>query len=127
MDAGADIGRSATRLTENRLPQYLDEIARAADNACAFTRGMNYDEFLSDKRTQQAVMMSVVIIGEASAKIMDRYPTFAAVHSDLPWQAMRGFRNRVVHGYDAVDLKVVWNTVQIALPNLLRHLPSASE
>jgi uncharacterized protein with HEPN domain len=55
-------------MSMNRLPDYLDHIRQAASNACSFTAGLSKGEFLSDKRTQQAVIMSLIIIGEAMIK-----------------------------------------------------------
>ncbi|MGY2175948.1 HepT-like ribonuclease domain-containing protein [Pseudomonas azotoformans] len=81
---------------------------------------------MEDRRTQQAVIMSLIIIGEASTKIMDQYPDFAAAHSQVPWRSMRGMRNRIAHGYFDINLDVVWDTIQSALPDLLERLPVAA-
>ena len=42
----------------------------------------------------------------------------------VPWRSMRGMRNRIAHGYFDINLEVVWDTVQIALPELLKVLPT---
>lgn len=109
----------------NRLPTYLDHIRQAATDACDFAAGMSKDEFLSDKRTQQAIVMSLIIIGEAATKMMDHYPEFAQKNQQVPWRNMRGMRNRIAHGYFDINLEVVWETVQVALPALLQQLPQA--
>lgn len=74
---------------------------QAASDALMFVEGLNKEEFAEDKRTQQAVIMSLVIIGEAATKV----------------------RNRIAHGYFDINLDVVWETVQVALPELLTVLP----
>ncbi len=61
-------------MNNNRLRDYLDHIQQAAEDACNFVKDVNKDEFLDDKCTQQAVIMSLIIIGEAATKVMDRYP-----------------------------------------------------
>ncbi len=109
-------------MNEDRLVDYLDQMLAAASDACGFAEGMSRDEFLSDKRTQQAVVMSLVIIGEAAARVMDQYGDFVAVQPTIPWRGMRGMRNRIAHGYFDVDLGVVWDTVQTALPDLSKQL-----
>ena len=112
-------------MSENyRLPDYLDHIQQAADDACDFVEGLTKDDFLEDKRTQQAVIMSLIIIGEAVTKVMDGYAQFAQAHSQVPWRNMRGMRNRIAHGYFDINLDVVWDTVQVALPELLKQLPA---
>jgi uncharacterized protein with HEPN domain len=53
---------------------------------------------------------------------MEAYPEFVEEHSDLPWRDLRGMRNRVAHGYFAVDLSIVWDTAKQAIPDLLNKL-----
>ena len=114
-------------MTASRLGDYLDHIRQAASDAISFVEGLSKEEFLEDRRTQQAVVMSLIIIGEASTKIMDQNPDFTAVHIQIPWRSMRGMRNRIAHGYFDINLDVVWDTIQSALPDLLKLLPVVSE
>ncbi|MEF8717134.1 MAG: DUF86 domain-containing protein [Candidatus Accumulibacter necessarius] len=111
-------------MSENRLPDYLDHIQQAATDACSFVEGMAKDDFLADKRTQQAVIMSLIVIGEAATKVMDGYAEFTQAHADVPWRSMRNMRNRMAHGYFDINLDVVWETVQQWLPELLKQLPA---
>jgi hypothetical protein len=68
-------------MSENhRLPDYLDHIQQAAADACSFVEGLAKEDFLADKRTQQAVIMSLIVIGEAVTKVMDGYAEFAQAH-----------------------------------------------
>jgi uncharacterized protein with HEPN domain len=115
-------------MSENhRLPDYLDHIQKAAADACSFAQGLIKDDFLADKRTQQAVIMSLIIIGEAATKVMDGYADFTQAHAEVPWRSMRNMRNRMAHGYFDIDLNVVWETVQEWLPTLLKQLPSVRQ
>jgi uncharacterized protein with HEPN domain len=109
-------------MSENRLPDYLDHMQQAAVDACGFVEGMSKDDCLADRRTQQAVIMSLIIIGEAATKVMDRYAEFGARFPEVPWRSMRGMRNHIAHGYFDINLDVVWETVQTALPELLERL-----
>lgn len=84
--------------------------------------GIDRASFDADRRTQQAVIMSLPIIGEAATQIMDRHGAFAEAHAQVPWRSMRGMRNRIAHGYFEINLDVVWETVVQALPELLRQL-----
>jgi len=115
-------------MSENhRLPDYLDHIQRAAADACSFVEGLAKDDFLADRRTQQAVIMSLIIIGEAATKVMDGYAEFTQAHAQVPWRHMRGMRNRIAHGYFDINLDLVWDTVQAALPELLKQLPAVQQ
>ncbi|SCX25091.1 Protein of unknown function DUF86 [Nitrosomonas eutropha] len=68
-----------------------------------------------------------LIIGEAVTKVIDNYAEFAQAHGQVPWRNMRGMRNRIAHGYFDINLDVVWNTVQTALPELLKQLPAVRQ
>ncbi|MES2949505.1 MAG: DUF86 domain-containing protein [Pseudomonadota bacterium] len=109
-------------MTLVRLPDYLDHMRQAVADAKSFTDGMAQTDFMQDKRTQQAVVMSLIVLGEAATKIMDQYPAFAELHKQIPWRSMRGMRNRIAHGYFDINLEVVWDTVQTALPALEAQL-----
>lgn len=114
-------------MSESRLADYLNHMRQAATDACGFVAGLTKDDFLEDKRTQQAVIMSLIIIGEAATKVMDGYAEFAQAHPEVPWRSMRGMRNRIAHGYFDINLDVVWDTVQSALPELLKQLPAGRQ
>jgi len=111
----------------NRLPDYLEHMFQAAQQACSYTEGMDINDFIADKRTQQAVILNLVIIGEAATKLLKDYGKFLDQHPDVPWRSMKGMRNRIAHGYFDIDLEVVWETVQTALPQLLEQLPAIRE
>jgi uncharacterized protein with HEPN domain len=109
-------------MTQPRLADYLSHMLRAARDARSFVEGMSREEFLADRRTQAAVVMSLVIIGEASARIIESHPEFADAHGHVPWRNMRGMRNRMAHGYFETDFGLVWDTVETALPQLMDQL-----
>ncbi len=114
-------------MNENRLTDYLDHMQQAATDARSFVEGLAKADFLEDKRTQQAVIMSLIILGEAATKVMGGYTEFAREHPEVPWCSMRGMRNRIAHGYFDINLDVVWDTVQAALPELLKQLPTVGQ
>lgn len=109
-------------MTMNRLPDYLDHMRQAIVDAQSFTEGMAQEDFIQDKRTQQAVVMSLIVLGEAATKVMDQHPAFSEQHKQIPWRSMRGMRNRIAHGYFDINLEVVWDTVKTALPTLKSQL-----
>lgn len=108
----------------DKLSDYIVHLRQAATDACSFVEGISKEGFLADKRTQQAVIMSLLIIGEVATRVMDGYPEFAEAHAEVPWRSMRGMRNRIAHGYFDINLDMVWETVQTALPELLKRLPT---
>jgi len=55
---------------------------------------------------------------------MNSYGEFLDQYPEVPWRSMRGMRNRIAHGYFDINLDVVWETVSMALPQLLENLPA---
>ena len=94
---------------ERTILDYLEDISVAISDIRTFVQGMSADGFMADKKTVNAVIRSLEIIGEATGKIpMDirrRYP-------DVPWDEIIAMRNRLIHEYFGVDLDIVWQTIQ---------------
>lgn len=94
-------------MTLNRVPVYLQEIRLAAEEALTFVSGLDLDKFRADTKAQKAVAMYLIIIGEASTKLVEKHPEFVHLHPNVPWVNMRGMRNKIAHGYTDLDLEVV--------------------
>jgi uncharacterized protein with HEPN domain len=109
-------------MSEDRLGDYLEQMRIATTDALSFVEGMHKADFLADKRTQQAVVMSIIILGEAATRIMEKHPEFTTAHPEIAWASMRGMRNRMAHGYFETNFEVVWETVRSALPELCDQL-----
>ncbi len=81
--------------------------------------GNDPEDLRRNRMLQLALVRLVEVIGEAASRVSDagqkRYPS-------IPWQKARGMRNRLVHGYDMIDLKVLWDTITDDLPPLITEL-----
>lgn len=109
-------------MTEDKTADLLNHIEGAAIDVIEFVEGVNKDEFISDKKTQQAVIFSFMIMGEASTKIIEVNPDLVAVNENIPWSNMKGMRNRIAHGYFQLDLDIIWDTIENDLPNLVKEI-----
>jgi uncharacterized protein with HEPN domain len=106
-----------------RIEDYLEHIAEAIERATSFVQEVGSVEALEkDHKTQAAVIRYMEIIGEAANKIEKQAPEFIAAHPALPWNQMRGMRNRMIHNYFDVDLHVLSNTVKEDLPKLKKQV-----
>lgn len=104
--------------------QLLEHMREAVAQTLAYVEGWEKEDFLEDKRTQHAVILNLIILGEAATKLMDNYPEATSARPEIEWRSMRGMRNRIAHGYYDIDLDVVWETVNAALPELGERLRS---
>lgn len=100
-----------------RIQDILEAIAEIED----FTEGMTFASFATDKKTIKAVISNISIIGEAARS--KHIPTDVQVrHPEIPWDDMRGIRNKVVHEYFRVELEILWETIKHDLPPLVPQL-----
>lgn len=99
----------------------VQDILEALAEIQSFTRGMDFDSFSADTRTQKAVELDLIIIGEAATHIPDE---IEQEYPQIPWSLMSAMRNRLVHVYFAVDERLLWDTIQNDLPVLLSSLQS---
>ena len=107
------------------IPQdktYLLDMFESAKIALDYASGLRWDAFIADTRTQDAIIRRLEIIGEAARRVSE---ATKEMFPDIPWHAVMGMRNLVIHEYDAVDLAIVWDTVQDGLPGLVRLLEKA--
>lgn len=77
------------------------------------------DELFADERTFDAILMNIIIMGEAVTDLSDN---FKQMHSHLAWQAIRDFRNQVAHEYFSIDAEEVWQYLTNFLPQFTEHL-----
>lgn len=110
-----------------RVPDYLGHILKAMERIARYTSDMDELGFLNKELVQDAVIRNIEIIGEASNNVLRVAPEFAAKHDHIPWLVMYTMRNRVSHGYDKVDLELVWKTIQRDLPGLQALIQAAQE
>lgn len=98
-----------------RERDFLIDIEDAISRILEYTAGMNWDEYLSDSKTQDAVVRNLEVIGEATKNLSDE---FRDQHTRIPWRDMAGTRDRLMHHYFGVNQEVVWQIVEHDLPAL---------
>lgn len=110
-----------------RLADYLGHIQEAIERCQRYVEDMDEAAFQLDEKTQDAVIRTFEVIGEASNNVKKRFPQFAEQHPEIPWGMAIGMRNLLAHGYFKVDLVAVWKTIQTDLPGLLRDVAKLTQ
>jgi uncharacterized protein with HEPN domain len=94
---------------------YLADIVENMDDAVDFIGAISYGDFIKDKKTVNAVVRSIEIIGEAAkhvpAGIQEKNPL-------VPWKNMAGMRDKCIHDYIGVDYETVWYVVKDDIPEI---------
>lgn len=98
---------------------YLKDILEAMESIESFVSGMDFEAFKADDKTSSAVMRKLEVIGEATKQIpndvREQYP-------EVPWKAMAGMRDRLIHFYFGVSNRLVWRAVQKEIPKAKPHI-----
>jgi len=97
----------------------LVDLYKAASLALRFVEGLDRDAFLADPKSQAAALHELLILGEAAKRLS---PGFRQTHPEIRWREMAGMRDKLIHGYDAVDLEEVFKTLRTDVPQLLAFL-----
>jgi uncharacterized protein with HEPN domain len=95
--------------SKREIVDFLDDILEAIADLRNFTSGMTFEEFCTDRKTTNACIRSLEVIGEATKKIPAE---IRQQKPQLPWQAIAGMRDKLIHEYFGVDLAIVWQTIQ---------------
>jgi uncharacterized protein with HEPN domain len=103
-------------MSERVTPLLLDDIQCAINNILEFTKGMTLETYESDLKTRFAVERNFEIIGEAAARISE---DFKMSHPEIEWRILKDFRNFIIHEYFGINNEIIWDTIQIRLPELL--------
>jgi uncharacterized protein with HEPN domain len=91
------------------VSDYINDILTAISDIESFTRGMSFETFEKDKKTINAVIRSLEVLGEATKRIPKQV---RQQNPDIPWNQMAGMRDILIHDYMGVDLKTVWKVTQ---------------
>lgn len=95
------------------------DILLAAQDIQVFTAGISHEDFLNDFKTQAAVVQRIIVLGEAAKRLSEE---FRQRHPQIEWKQVAGMRDRCVHGYDNIDLEIVWDVVTVDAPAIERYL-----
>lgn len=93
----------------------LEDILLSAEKIRTYTKDLNFNSFISDDKTIDAVIRNFEIIGEAANRID---ADFRESNPEIEWNRIRGFRNRIVHDYFGIDYEIVWTIITSYLDEL---------
>ena len=94
---------------------FLNDIREAIHRITTYVAGMSYETFVTDTKTQDAVIRNLEIIGEATKNLSEQLRT---EYPDIPWKGMAGGRDRLIHHYFGVNLDIIWQIATTELPQV---------
>ena len=102
----------------------LQHLLEHAREAVAMIKGKERTYLWSDRMLELSLIRLVEVVGEAAARVS---PEGRAKYLSIPWPQVVGMRNRLIHGYDQVDLDILWDTIEDDLPSLITELEKILE
>ena len=117
--AGAAGGISGERSRDPRV--ILDEMLDSIHLIRNYTQDLSYETFAAQQVLQDAVILRIAILGEAASHLRE---ADRAHWTTVPWRVITDMRNRLIHGYFAVRLDLVWQVITVDLPTLESQLRS---
>jgi uncharacterized protein with HEPN domain len=111
-------------MSRRRDRDFLEDILEASGRALRYVAGMDYEEFAADAKTQDAVIRTLEIVGEATKRLSEE---LRAEQDQVPWKNMAGLRDRLIHGYFGVNLDIVWQIVTEELPSVRNNVRAIAD
>ncbi len=102
-------------MSERSAELLLEDILESCDRILEYTKGITFEEFRKNYLVVDAVVRNFTVIGEAAGRIPD---DFKREHTEIDWDRIRGFRNRIVHDYFGIDYQIVWLIIENNIPEL---------
>jgi len=106
-------------MTRHRTEVSLQQIIDAIDKIEKYLKNLSFDSFASYDMAIDAVLKEFEIVGEAVTRVPDEYKT---EHPNIEWHKATGTRNRLIHGYDKINLEIVWATAKDDMPILKKQI-----
>jgi uncharacterized protein with HEPN domain len=99
-----------------RIPWIIiEDILECIRKIISYTSGMDYDSFLKDSKTREAVYRNFEVMGEAANRMPDE---FMDKNPEVEWHRIISTRNIIIHSYDEIDDNIIWNIIHNSLPEL---------
>ncbi len=111
-------------MVERDYRDYLQDIIDSINDIGNFIEGMTFDDFKKDRKTSNAVIRSIEVIGEATKKIPD---SVRDKNPSIPWKNMAGMRDKMIHEYFGVDLEILWKTATEDVPPIKSSIKELKE
>jgi uncharacterized protein with HEPN domain len=104
---------------KEEFSDYLNDIVKSMNLSQDFINNQTLQSFKADDKTQFAVIRCLEVIGEATKRLPNN---IRIANPEIPWKAMAGMRDRLIHGYDVVDPEIVWITVTQTIPEIIQKI-----
>jgi len=103
----------------DRDPATVLDLVLAGQRIQQFIAGQEFGDFKTDLKSQSAVVLQILILGEAAKRLSSQ---FRDQHSEIAWAGMMRMRDKLIHHYESLDAGEVWKAATRDVPHLLSVL-----
>lgn len=111
-------------MSKRDMELYISDILDSANAIKEYVHEMDFDQFLSDRKSYSATIREYIIIGEAVARLID---ILEEKRPNYPWRMVKDFRNFIIHEYFGVDGRIIWDLTTKELDELIQNIKSLKD
>jgi len=111
-------------MSERKPSILIEDILKCIEHIKSYTHKLSFEKFSSDFMVLEACLYNIQVIGEAVSQLPNDVKD---ANPQIPWSAIKGMRNRLIHQYFGTDLQLVWNVIKEELPGFENELTKILE
>jgi len=97
----------------------IEKMIKYCKDSVKYVEGLDYDAFVGNELVLTFSIFSLSQLGELASKLSNE---LKQQHIEVPWDNLRGIRNRIVHDYDGVQHRIIWDSLKNDIPTLIKQL-----
>lgn len=103
----------------NKDKAIIDKMIKYCKDSVKYINSLEFEEFTNNELFLTFSIFALSQLGELASRVSDK---LKVEHNEIPWNAIKGMRNKIVHDYDGVRYKVIWDTLSEDIPTLISQL-----
>lgn len=102
-------------MSKRKDKEYVLDILTACENILNYKEGYDFERFIRDRKTQDAIIRNIEIIGEAVKNISEN---IKEKYQEVEWKEIAKTRDKLIHSYFGIDLDILWDIINMDIPRL---------
>ena len=97
----------------------ISKMIKYCEDSVKYIDGLDFESFSENELVLTFSVFSLSQLGELVSKLDDEVKL---AHGEIPWNAIRSIRNRIIHDYDGIQYRIIWDTLIDDIPPLIEKL-----
>jgi len=96
----------------------ISKMIKYCIDSAKYTSGMEFEEFNNNELYLTFSVFALSQLGELVSRLSEE---IKAEYDEIPWNAIKSIRNRIVHDYEGVQYRIIWDTIKDDIPELIKE------